>query len=132
MESIIKLLPEFLANQIAAGEVVQRPESVIKELVENAIDAGATSIAVVIHQAGKSLMHIIDNGKGMSPEDLPLAIKRHATSKIASVDDLHRIMTLGFRGEALASISAVALLEIRSIQIIGRTAQTRNHRTIPL
>lgn len=116
MESIIKLLPEFLANQIAAGEVVQRPESVIKELVENAIDAGATSIAVVIHQAGKSLMHIIDNGKGMSPEDLPLAIKRHATSKIASVDDLHRIMTLGFRGEALASISAVALLEIRSKQ----------------
>lgn len=116
MESIIKLLPEFLANQIAAGEVVQRPESVIKELVENAIDAGATSIAIVIHQAGKSLIHVIDNGKGMSADDLPLAIKRHATSKIASVEDLHRIMTLGFRGEALASISAVALLEIRSKQ----------------
>jgi len=116
MESVIKLLPEFLANQIAAGEVVQRPESVIKELVENAIDAGATSIAIVIHQAGKSLIHVVDNGKGMSADDLPLAIKRHATSKIASVEDLHRIMTLGFRGEALASISAVALLEIRSKQ----------------
>lgn len=114
MENIIKLLPEFLANQIAAGEVVQRPESVVKELVENAIDAGADSIAVVVQNAGKTLIHVIDNGKGISQFDLPMALKRHATSKIATVEDLHKIMTLGFRGEALASIAAVAMVEIRS------------------
>lgn len=116
MESVIKLLPEFLANQIAAGEVVQRPESVVKELVENAIDAGANSVAVIVQQSGKTLIHVIDNGKGMSTDDLPLALKRHATSKIATVEDLHKIMTLGFRGEALASIAAVANIEIRTKQ----------------
>ncbi len=112
--STIRILPEYLANQIAAGEVVQRPESVVKELVENAIDAGATSVTVVVRDAGKQLIHVIDNGRGMSHEDLQLALVRHATSKIASEDDLHAIRTLGFRGEAMASIAAVADVEIRT------------------
>lgn len=112
--SHILILPEHLANQIAAGEVVQRPESVVKELVENAIDAGAHSISVVVRDAGKQLIHIIDDGSGMSRDDLELSIVRHATSKIRSIDDLHAIGTLGFRGEALASISAVADVEIRT------------------
>ncbi len=110
----IHLLPEFIANQIAAGEVVQRPESVVKELVENAIDAEATTISVVVRKAGKTLIHVVDDGKGISKDDLPLAIKRHATSKIQTAEDLHRILTLGFRGEALASIASVSQLEIRS------------------
>jgi DNA mismatch repair protein MutL len=110
----IRILPEFIANQIAAGEVVQRPESVVKELVENALDAGATAIAVMVRGAGKQLIHVVDDGKGMQKEDLPLTIKRHATSKIRTADDLHRITTLGFRGEALASIASVAHVEIRS------------------
>ncbi len=108
----IHILPEFIANQIAAGEVVQRPESVIKELVENSLDAGATHITVLVRQAGKALIHVIDNGSGMSKEDVLLAPKRHATSKIRSAEDLMKIHTLGFRGEALASISSVAVLEI--------------------
>lgn len=112
----IKILPDFLANQIAAGEVVQRPESVIKELVENAIDAGGTDIAVFVKNAGKQLIHILDNGRGMSAEDLPLAVKRHATSKIFSQADLEQIRSFGFRGEALASIASVAHIEIRSKQ----------------
>jgi DNA mismatch repair protein MutL len=110
----IHILPEHIANQIAAGEVVQRPESVIKELVENSLDAGASTIAVVVRGAGKQLLHVIDNGRGMSKTDLPLALKRHATSKIKTAQDLHRIQTLGFRGEALASIASVAHVEIRS------------------
>lgn len=110
----IKILPEFIANQIAAGEVVQRPASVIKELVENSIDAGADSIAVIVKDAGKKLMHIIDNGSGMTEEDLQLSVKRHATSKIIKQDDLENILTFGFRGEALASISSVSHLEIRT------------------
>lgn len=110
----IRILPDFIANQIAAGEVVQRPESVIKELVENAMDAGADTIVVVVRDAGKSLMHVVDNGYGMSRADLELSIKRHATSKIYSADDLERIRTYGFRGEALASISSVANIEIRT------------------
>jgi DNA mismatch repair protein MutL len=110
----IKILPDFIANQIAAGEVVQRPESVVKELVENSLDAGATEIVVVVRNAGKSLIHIIDNGSGMSKEDIQYSIKRHATSKISSQSDLEAISTLGFRGEALASISSVSHLEIIS------------------
>ncbi len=113
-ETTIKILPDHLANQIAAGEVVQRPESVVKELVENAVDAGATSITVVVREAGKQLIHVIDDGKGMAREDVELATVRHATSKIATETDLHAIRTLGFRGEALASIAAVADVEIRS------------------
>ncbi|RPI65579.1 MAG: DNA mismatch repair protein MutL, partial [Ignavibacteriae bacterium] len=107
-DTTIHILPDHLANQIAAGEVVQRPESVVKELVENAIDAGATSISVVVRQAGKQLIHIIDDGGGMQRADLELATVRHATSKIRTEHDLHEIRTLGFRGEALASIAAVA------------------------
>ena len=110
----IQILPDFIANQIAAGEVVQRPESVVKELVENSLDAGATEIVVVVRGAGKQLLHIIDNGKGMSEADLALAPKRHATSKIKTTEDLAHIMTLGFRGEALASICSVAQVEIRT------------------
>jgi DNA mismatch repair protein MutL len=112
----IQILPEFIANQIAAGEVVQRPESVIKELIENSIDASATSIAIFIRDAGKSLIHIVDNGTGMNKEDLVLAPLRHATSKIHTSQDLEEIKTFGFRGEAIPSISSVALLEIRTKQ----------------
>ncbi len=108
----IRILPDFVANQIAAGEVVQRPESVVKELTENSLDAGATEIAVLVKDAGKTLIHIVDNGKGMGEDDLRLSIKRHATSKIVSAEDLERIKTLGFRGEALAAIASVANVEI--------------------
>lgn len=113
-ETEIQILPDFIANQIAAGEVVQRPESVVKELVENALDAGADSIVVVVRGSGKQLIHVIDNGKGMGKPDLLLACKRHATSKIRTTEDLQHIMTLGFRGEALASIASVAQVEIRT------------------
>jgi len=102
--AMIKILPEFLANQIAAGEVVQKPESVIKELVENAIDAEADNVFITIHNSGKDLIHIQDNGLGMSREDLELSIRRHATSKLVTQEDLEAILTFGFRGEALASI----------------------------
>lgn len=115
-ENRIKILPDFLANQIAAGEVVQRPESVVKELVENSIDAGADTVAVIVKNAGKQLIHVVDNGSGMNEEDLRLSVKRHATSKIMSSEDLEEIMTFGFRGEALASIGSVANLEIRTKQ----------------
>ncbi len=111
---MIKILPEFIANQIAAGEVVQRPESVIKELVENSLDANADTVGVFIKNAGKTLIHIVDNGNGMAKEDLELAPLRHSTSKIVTVEDLEEIRTFGFRGEALASISSVSLLEIRT------------------
>lgn len=124
----IRILPDYLANQIAAGEVVQRPESVVKELVENAIDAGATSVTVIVRDAGKQLIHVIDNGSGMSQDDLQLALVRHATSKISSEHDLHAIRTLGFRGEAMASIAAVADVEIRTKQRddeLGWTLQQR-------
>ncbi len=114
MPDIIKLLPDSVANQIAAGEVIQRPASVVKELVENSVDAGASDIKVIIKDAGKTLIQIIDNGSGMSETDARLSFERHATSKIVSADDLFAISTKGFRGEALASIAAVAMVELRT------------------
>ena len=114
MSDIIHLLPDSVANQIAAGEVVQRPSSVIKELVENSIDAGATQVQVIVEDAGKSLVQVIDNGKGMSETDARLAFERHATSKICDAKDLFALRTMGFRGEALASIAAVAQVELRT------------------
>lgn len=114
MPDIIKLLPDSVANQIAAGEVIQRPASVIKELVENSVDAGAKNIRVLIRDAGKTLIQVIDDGLGMSETDARLAFERHATSKITSASDLFAITTKGFRGEALASIAAVAMVELRT------------------
>lgn len=110
----IKILPENLANKIAAGEVVQRPESVVKELLENSIDAGSDNITLVIKRAGKVLIQVFDNGSGMDEEDAILCIQKHATSKISELEDLDSIKTLGFRGEALSSIAAVSQLEIRT------------------
>jgi len=114
MSDIIHLLPDSIANQIAAGEVIQRPASIVKELVENAIDAGATTVRVYIKDAGRTLVQVIDNGRGMSETDARMAFERHATSKIASADDLFSLHTMGFRGEALASIAAVAQVELRT------------------
>ncbi len=114
MENIINLLPDNVANQIAAGEVVQRPASVVKELLENSIDAGASEIKLIVEDAGKGLIQVIDNGKGMSPTDIRMCLERHATSKIKNADDLFYITTMGFRGEALASIVAVSETEIKS------------------
>lgn len=114
MSDIIQLLPDSVANQIAAGEVIQRPASVVKELVENAIDAGATEIQIIIKDAGRTLIQVIDNGKGMSETDARLAFERHATSKIRSAQDLFTLRTMGFRGEALASIAAIAQVELRT------------------
>jgi DNA mismatch repair protein MutL len=116
MTDIIQLLPDAIANQIAAGEVVQRPASALKELLENAVDAGATHIQVVVKDAGKQLIQVIDNGKGMSATDARMSFERHATSKIRSSQDLFAIRTFGFRGEALASIAAVAQVELRTRQ----------------
>lgn len=110
----IKILPEHITNKIAAGEVVQRPESVVKELIENSIDAGATEIELIIKNAGKSLIQIVDNGSGMNEEDAVNSIKRHATSKINNIEDLEKIMTFGFRGEALSSIASVSRMEIKT------------------
>lgn len=114
MESIIQLLPDHVANQIAAGEVVQRPASVVKELLENSIDAEASQVQLLIKDAGKTLIQIIDDGKGMSMTDARLAFERHATSKIKKAEDLFNLHTKGFRGEALASIAAVAQVELKS------------------
>jgi DNA mismatch repair protein MutL len=110
----IKILPDEIARKIAAGEVIQRPESVVKELVENSIDAGAKNITVILKDAGKSLIQVIDDGCGMSEDDAILAFERHATSKIETYDDLENIKTLGFRGEALASIAAVSRVELKT------------------
>ena len=110
----IKILPENLANKIAAGEVVQRPESVVKELIENSVDAGSTSIELVVKKAGKSLIQVFDNGTGMNEEDAILCIQKHATSKISEYSDLENILTLGFRGEALSSIASVSQFEIKT------------------
>lgn len=114
MPDIIQLLPDNIANQIAAGEVIQRPASAVKELLENAVDAGATEIRLLIQDAGKALIQVIDNGKGMSETDARMCFERHATSKIHQIDDLFRIRTMGFRGEALASIAAVAQVELKT------------------
>ena len=108
----IQLLPDNIANQIAAGEVIQRPSSALKEMLENAIDSGANTIEVFIKEAGKTLIHVIDNGSGMSKEDAIMSFKRHATSKIRNSDDLFRIKTMGFRGEAMASMSAISHIEM--------------------
>jgi len=112
--NLIQLLPDHIANQIAAGEVIQRPASAVKELLENATDAGATQIQLIVSEGGKSLIQVIDNGKGMSETDARMAFERHATSKIRQIDDLFRINTMGFRGEALASIAAVAQVELKT------------------
>src|SRR5690554_368770 len=114
MTDIIHLLPDSIANQIAAGEVIQRPSSVVKELVENSIDAGAEHIQIVIKDAGRTLITVIDDGKGMSPTDARMAFERHATSKIKSADDLFALTTMGFRGEALPSIAAISQVEVKS------------------
>lgn len=112
--SIIHQLPPEISNKIAAGEVIQRPSSVVKELLDNAIDAGADSVKILIEHAGRTLIQVIDNGCGMSAEDLPLCFERHATSKINTVDDLFKIRTLGFRGEAMASIASVSQITVRT------------------
>ncbi|MDD4755357.1 MAG: DNA mismatch repair endonuclease MutL [Prolixibacteraceae bacterium] len=135
MSDIIQLLPDSVANQIAAGEVIQRPASVVKELVENALDAGADEIIIHIKDAGKTSIKISDNGCGMSPTDARMAFERHATSKISSANDLFSIRTMGFRGEALASVAAIADVELRSkraedevgtfIHIIGSVVKTQ-------
>ena len=135
MADIIKLLPDHIANQIAAGEVIQRPASVVKELIENSIDAGADAIQILVKDAGRTSIQIVDNGKGMSFMDARMAFERHATSKIASADDLFALNTKGFRGEALASIAAIAHVVLKSkrsedelgsmIQIEGSTIVTQ-------
>lgn len=122
MADVITLLPDHVANQIAAGEVVQRPASVVKELMENAIDAGASELQLVIKDAGKTLIQLIDNGCGMSPGDAQLSFARHATSKIQAAEDLFKLSTKGFRGEALASIAAIAQVEMRTRREIDQLA----------
>ncbi len=130
---IIQLLPDNIANQIAAGEVIQRPASAVKELLENAVDAGATTIELIVNDAGKSLIQVIDNGKGMSGTDARMAFERHATSKIRQIDDLFHIRTMGFRGEALASIAAVAQVSLktrRSVDETGTYIEIENSQVI--
>jgi DNA mismatch repair protein MutL len=112
--SIIQLLPDHVANQIAAGEVVQRPASVVKELLENAVDAKASEIKLIVKEAGKTLVQVIDNGLGMNNTDARLCFERHATSKIRHAEDLFDLHTKGFRGEALASIAAIAHVEMKA------------------
>ncbi|MEI8278518.1 MAG: DNA mismatch repair endonuclease MutL [Bacteroidota bacterium] len=114
MPDVIQLLSDHIANQIAAGEVIQRPASAVKELLENAVDAGATEIQLILKEAGKELLQVIDNGSGMSPTDARMSFERHATSKISNINDLFSIRTMGFRGEALASVAAVAQVEMRT------------------
>ncbi len=116
MSDVIRLLPDSVANQIAAGEVIQRPASVIKELVENAVDAGARSIKIILRDGGKNLIQVIDDGCGMSDTDARLAFERHATSKIKQAADLFDLHTMGFRGEALPSIAAVSQIDMRTMR----------------
>ena len=142
MPDFIQLLPDAIANQIAAGEVVQRPASALKELLENAVDAGASQIQVVIKDAGKQLIQVIDNGKGMSPTDARMSFERHATSKIRTAQDLFAIRTFGFRGEAMASIAAVAQVELKTktqeaevgtlIQIEGSEVKKQEPAALPI
>ena len=127
MNDIIRLLPDSVANQIAAGEVIQRPASAVKELMENSLDAGATSIQLIIKDAGKTLLQVVDNGLGMSEGDSRMAFERHATSKITRAEDLFAIKSMGFRGEALASIAAVAQVELKTRR---HEAETGTHITI--
>lgn len=117
MTDLIHLLPDNIANQIAAGEVIQRPASAVKELLENAVDAGAEDVHLIVNDAGKSLVQVIDNGKGMSETDARMCFERHATSKISRIDDLFTIRTMGFRGEALSSIAAVAQVELKTRRV---------------
>ena len=131
MQNVITLLPESVANQIAAGEVVQRPASIVKELLENAIDAKATFIKLIVKDAGKTLVQVIDNGMGMNPVDARMAFERHATSKIKKAEDLFQLHTKGFRGEALASIAAVAQVELktkREEDIVGQLIEIEGNK----
>ena len=131
MSDTIHLLPDHIANQIAAGEVIQRPASAVKELMENAVDAGATQIKLIVNDAGKALIQVIDNGKGMSVADAQNAFARHATSKISTIEDLFQIRTMGFRGEALASIAAVAQVSLktkRSDDELGTLVEIENSK----
>ena len=141
MAQRIELLPEHVANQIAAGEVVQRPASVVKELLENALDAGATDIQLIVREGGKTLIQVVDNGAGMDRTDAELSIVRHATSKIRKAEDLFQIHTMGFRGEALASIAAIARLELQTrngdealgthLKIAGGTLESVQETVVP-
>jgi len=138
MSDIIHLLPDNVANQIAAGEVVQRPASAVKELLENAVDAGATQIQLIVKDSGKTLIQVVDNGKGMSFTDARICFERHATSKISCADDLFKLTTKGFRGEALASIAAIAHVELKTkqaeqptgTQVIIEGSQIKEHTPI--
>src|ERR1039457_3864384 len=141
MSDLIRLLPDSVANQIAAGEVIQRPASAVKELLENAVDSGAKSIKLIIKEAGKTLIQVIDDGCGMSERDARICFERHATSKIQTANDLLAIRTLGFRGEALASIASIAQVELKTrrteeeigtlLQIEGSEFKTQLPDTCP-
>ena len=128
MNRRITILPEEVASKIAAGEVVERPSSIVKELLENALDAGATDITIELRGGGKELIRIADNGAGIAPGDVPLAFERHATSKILTVDDLYDVKSFGFRGEALPSIAAVCRVEMSTRR---RGAVSYTHLTLP-
>ena len=140
MLDIIKLLPDSVANQIAAGEVIQRPASAVKELMENALDAGATQIELVVKDAGKSMIMVVDNGCGMSETDARLCFERHATSKISKAEDLFAIRTMGFRGEALASIAAIAQVELKTrpkedeggVKIVNEGSVVKEQTLVPM
>ena len=133
MPNKIKLLPDAVANQIAAGEVIQRPASAVKELLENAIDAESTHIKLLLKDAGKTLIQVIDNGCGMSETDARMSFEKHATSKINTIEDLFAIYTKGFRGEALASIAAVAQVELKTctaVSPVGTAIQIEGSKII--